>query len=140
MTIDDIIALCRAGYTKDDLAKLVTLDNAAPAAPAAPAALAAPAAPAAPVALAAPAAPAAPAALAAPAAPAAHVAPAAPAAPAAPVAPAAPAAQDADGIIAAINALGAQIKTMNIVATEQPKPQTAEEVLASIIMPRGGDM
>ena len=116
MTIDDIIALCRAGYTKDDLAKLVTLDNAAPAAPAAPAALAAPAAPAA------------------------HVAPAAPAAPAAPVAPAAPAAQDADGIIAAINALGAQIKTMNIVATEQPKPQTAEEVLASIIMPRGGDM
>lgn len=78
MTIDDIIALCRAGYTKDDLAKLVTLDNAAPAAPAA---------------------------------------------------------QDADGIIAAINALGAQIKTMNIVATEQPKPQTAEDVLASIIMP-----
>ena len=80
MTIDDIIALCRAGYTKDDLAKLITLDNAAPAAPAAPA-------------------------------------------------------QDADGIIAAINALGAQIKTMNIAATEQPKPQTAEDVLASIIMP-----
>ena len=89
MTIDDIIALCRAGYTKDDLAKLVTLDNAAPAAPAAPAALTAPAAPA----------------------------------------------QDADGIIAAINALGAQIKTMNIAATEQPKPQTAEDVLANIIMP-----
>ena len=86
MTIDDIIALCRAGYTKDDLAKLVTFDNAAPAAP---------------------------------------VAPAAPAAPA----------QDADGIIAAINALGAQIKTMNIAATEQPQPQTAEDVLASIILP-----
>ena len=95
MTIDDIIALCRAGYTKDDLAKLVTLDNAAPAAPAAPVA---------------------------------PVAPAAPAAPAAPV-------EDAGGIIAAINALGAQIKTMNIAATEQPKPQTAEDVLASIIMP-----
>lgn len=101
MTIDDIIALCKAGYTKDDLAKLVTVDNAAPAAPAAPAASAAPVAPA---------------------------APAAPTAPAAPV-------QDADGIIAAINALGAQIKTMNIAATEQPKPQTAEDVLASIILP-----
>jgi hypothetical protein len=98
MTIDDIIALCRAGYTKDDLAKLVTLDNAAPSAPAAPAA------------------------------------------PAAPVASAAPAVQDVDGIIAAIDALGAQIKTMNIAATEQPKPQTAEDVLASIIMPRGGDV
>ena len=85
MTIDDIIALCRAGYTKDDLAKLVTFDNAAPAAPAAPT-------------------------------------------------------QDADGIIAAINALGDQIKTMNIAATEQPKPQTAEEVLASIILPpKAGD-
>ena len=80
MTIDDIIALCKAGYTKDDLAKLVTFDNAAPAAPAAPA-------------------------------------------------------QDENGIIAAINALGAQIKTMNIAATEQPKPQTAEDVLASIILP-----
>jgi hypothetical protein len=98
MTIDDIIALCKAGYTKDDLAKLVTFDNAAPAAPAAPAAHAAPAAPT------------------APAAHAAH-------------------AQDADGIIAAINALGAQIKTMNIAATEQPKTQTAEDVLASIILP-----
>jgi hypothetical protein len=83
MTIDDIIALCRAGYTKDDLSKLVTLDNAAPAAPAA---LAAPE-------------------------------------------------EDAGSIIAAINALGAQIKTINIAATEQPKPQTAEEVLASIILP-----
>ena len=107
MTIDDIIALCRAGYTKDDLAKLVTFDNAAPAAPAAPVAPAAPAAP---------------------------VAPAAPAAPVAPAAPAAPV-EDAGGIIAAINALGAQIKTMNIAATEQPKPQTAEDVLASIILP-----
>ena len=83
MTIEDIIALCKAGYTKDDLAKLVTFDNAAPAAPSAPAAPA----------------------------------------------------QDAEGIIAAINALGAQIKTMNIAATEQPKPQTAEDVLASIILP-----
>ena len=107
MTIDDIIALCKAGYTKDDLANLVTFDNPAPAAHAAPAA------------------------------PAAHAAPAVPAAPAAPAAPSAPAApaQDADGIIAAINALGAQIKTMNITATEQPKPQTAEDVLASIILP-----
>ena len=93
MTIDDIIALCKAGYTKDDLAKLFTLDETA--------------APAAPVASAA------------------HAAPAAPAAPA----------QDENGIIAAINALGAQIKTMNIAATEQPKPQTAEDVLASIILP-----
>lgn len=99
MTIDDIIALCKAGYTKDDLAKLVTFDNAAPSAPAAPAA------------------------------------PSAPSAPAASAAPAAPAAQDAEGIIAAINALGAQIKTMNIAATEQPKPQTAKDVLASIILP-----
>ena len=103
MKLDDIIALCKAGYTKDDLAKLMTLDNAAPAAPVS--------APAAPVS-----------------------APAAPAAPAAPVAPAAPA-QDDNGIIAAINALGAQIKMMNIASTEQPKPQTAEDVLASIIMP-----
>ena len=87
MKLDDIIALCKAGYTKDDLAKLMTLDSAAPAAPAAP------------------------------------------------VAPAAPAAQDDNGIIAAINALGAQIKTMNIASTEQPKPQTAEDVLASIILP-----
>jgi hypothetical protein len=86
MTIDDIIALCKAGYTKDDLAKIFTFDYAAPAAPAVPSAPAAPA-------------------------------------------------QDADGIIAAINALGAQIKTMNIAATEQPKPQTAEDVLASIILP-----
>ena len=93
MKLEDIIALCKAGYTKDDLAKLMTLDNAAPAEPAAPAALAAPAA------------------------------------------PAAPAAQDDNGIIAAINALGAQIKMMNIAATEQPKAQTAEDVLASIIMP-----
>ena len=108
MKLEDIIALCKAGYTKDDLAKLMTLDNAAPAEPAAPAALAAPAAPA---------------------------EPAAPAALAAPAAPAAPAAQDDNGIIAAINALGAQIKMMNIAATEQPKAQTAEDVLASIIMP-----
>lgn len=88
MKLDDIIALCKAGYTKDDLAKLMTLDNTAPAAPA----------------------------------------------PAAPATPAAPA-QDDNGIIAAINALGAQIKTMNIASTEQPKPQTAEDVLASIILP-----
>ena len=81
MKLEDIIALCKAGYTKDDLAKLMTIDSAAPAAPAAPAA------------------------------------------------------QDENGIIAAINALGAQIKTMNIAATEQPKPQTAEDVLASIILP-----
>lgn len=94
MKLDDIIALCKAGYTKDDLAKLMTLDSAAPAAPAAPVS-----------------------------------------APAALTAPAAPAAQDENGIIAAINALGAQIKTMNIAATEQPKPQTAEDVLASIILP-----
>ena len=87
MKLDDIIALCKAGYTKDDLAKLMTIDSAAPAAPATPAA------------------------------------------------PAAPAGQDDNGIIAAINALGAQIKTMNIAATEQPKPQTAEDVLASIILP-----
>lgn len=93
MKLDDIIALCKAGYTKDDLAKLMTLDNAAPAAPTAPAAPAAPA----------------------------------------------PVAQDDNGIIAAINALGAQIKTMNIAATEQPKPQTAEDVLASIIMPPNPD-
>ena len=99
MKLEDIIALCKAGYTKDDLAKLMTIDNAAPAAPAAPAASVAPAAPA------------------------------------ASVAPAAPVAQDENGIIAAINALGAQIKTMNIAATEQPKPQTAEDVLASIILP-----
>ena len=99
MKLDDIIALCKAGYTNDDLAKLMTLDSAAPTAPVS--------------------------------------APAAPAAPAAPVAPAtpAPAGQDDNGIIAAINALGAQIKTMNIAATEQPKPQTAEDVLASIILP-----
>lgn len=94
MKLDDIIAMCKAGYTKDDLAKLMTLDNAAPAA---------------------------------------HAAPAAPAA--APAAPAAPVAQDDNGIIAAINALGAQIKTMNIASTEQPKPQTVEDVLASIILP-----
>lgn len=93
MKLDDIIALCKAGYTKDDLAKLMTLDNAAPAAPVS--------------------------------------APATPTAPAAP----APVAQDDNGIIAAINALGAQIKTMNIVSTEQPKLQTAEDVLASIILP-----
>ena len=105
MKLDDIIALCKAGYTKDDLAKLMTIDSAAPAAPATPAAPAAPATPA------------------------------APAAPATPAAPAAPAGQDDNGIIAAINALGAQIKTMNIAATEQPKPQTAEDVLASIILP-----
>ena len=96
MKLDDIIALCKAGYTKDDLAKLMTIDSATPAAPAAPAT---------------------------------------PTAPATPAAPAAPAAQDDNGIIAAINALGAQIKTMNIASTEQPKPQTAEEVLASIILP-----
>ena len=55
-------------------------------------------------------------------------------------APAAPVAQDDNGIIAAINALGAQIKTMNIASTEQPKPQTAEDVLASIILPpKAGD-
>lgn len=101
MKLDDIIALCKAGYTKDDLAKLMTIDSAAPATPAAPAA---------PV--------------------------SAPVAPAAP----APAVQDDNGIIAAINALGAQIKTMNIAATEQPKPQTAEDVLASIILPpKAGD-
>lgn len=89
MKLEDIIALCKAGYTKDDLAKLMTIDNAAPAAPAAP------------------------------------IAPAAPA----------PVAQDDNGIIAAINALGAQIKTMNIASTEQPRPRTAEDVLASIILP-----
>lgn len=93
MKLDDIIALCKAGYTKDDLAKLMTLDSTTSAAPAAPAA------------------------------------------PDAPAAPAAPVAQDDNGIIAAINALGAQIKTMNIASTEQPKPQTAEDVLASIILP-----
>ena len=86
MKLDDIIALCKAGYTKDDLAKLMTLDSAVPAAPAVSA-------------------------------------------------PAAPTAKDEDGIIAAINALGEQIKIMNITSTEQPKPQTAEDVLASIILP-----
>lgn len=95
MKLDDIIALCKAGYTKDDLAKLMTLDSTTPAAPPSPA----------------------------------------PAAPAAPAASVVPAAQDENGIIAAINALGAQIKTMNIASTEQPKLQTAEDVLASIILP-----
>ena len=38
-------------------------------------------------------------------------------------------------LLDAINGLTAQIKTMNIAQTEQPKPQTAEDVLASIILP-----
>lgn len=100
MKLDDIIALCKAGYTKDDLAKLMTIDSAAPAAPVAQddASIITQLRKASDGGL-------------------------------------IPAARDDNGIIAAINALGAQIKTMNIAATEQPKPQTAEDVLASIILP-----
>ena len=109
MELSDVIALARAGYTREEIAALNTPVAPAPAAPA-------PAAPA----------PAAP----APAAP----APAAPA-PAAPAPEAAPA--WAEALNTSIAALTQRITAINIGgAIPAQQPQTVDAILAEIIAPQ----
>ena len=122
MELSDVIALARAGYTREEIAALNTTDAPVVAAPAAPVVTA----PAAPV-VAAPAAPV----VAAPAAPI-----AAEAAPAAPIAAeAAPA--WAEALNANIAALTQRVTAMNLCGPIPPQqPQTVDAILAEIIAPQ----
>ena len=114
-TANDVLALCRAGYNSQQIALLArTAANdqqptPAPAAPAAPAP--APAAPAAP----APAAPAAP----------------APAAPA----PAAPAEPTPSDLMQQLQQLTGAIQMQNQLNSQQPQPETVEDILATVLEP-----
>ena len=122
-TANDVLALCRAGYNSQQIALLARAasDQQPAPAPAAPAAPVAPA-PAAP-------APAAP----APAAPAAP-APAAPAAPA-PAAPAAPAQPTTGDIMQQLQQLTGAIQMQNQLNSQQPQPETVEDILATVLEP-----
>ena len=71
---------------------------------------------------------------AAPAAPAAQAAPAAPAAPA-PAAPAAPQGATMDEILKSVQGLTQTFQNGFIMGAQQPKPVTAEDILANIINP-----
>lgn len=110
MNVSDILALARAGFNAQQIAALSGAISSAPAAaPAEPA----PAIPA-------------PAATSGPAS-----APAAPAAPAA-----APAAPDATAeILKQLGIISTQLTTNNIMGSNQPAPQTADQILAAIIAP-----
>ena len=117
-TANDVLALCRAGYNSQQIALLArAAANDQQPAPAAPT----PAAPAAP-------APAAP----APAAP----APAAPslAAPAAP-SPAAPAEPTPSDLMQQLQQLTGAIQMQNQLNSQQPQPETVEDILATVLEP-----
>ena len=114
-TANDVLALCRAGYNSQQIALLARAASDQQPAPA-------PAAPAAPVAPA----PAAP----APAAP----APAAPAAPA-PAAPAAPAQPTTGDIMQQLQQLTGAIQMQNQLNSQQPQPETVEDILATVLEP-----
>lgn len=74
---------------------------------------------------------------AAPAAPVAPPAPAAPAAPVAPAAPAVPAATSPDAaILAEIQKLTGAIQANSLLSSQQPKSETVEDILASVINPK----
>lgn len=118
MKLEDILILAKAGFTAEQIAALT--NEAAPAQPAAPEQSAAPAQPA---------------------------APAAPAQPAAPAAPAPAPAQELprpsdpnEGykqMMDAISELSSTIKASNIMGSSQPAQQSVDDILASIINPRG---
>ena len=113
MKLSDVIALARAGYTREEIAALNTTDAPVMAAPAAP--IAAEATPAAPI--------------------------AAEAAPAAPIAaeatPAAPIPAWAEALNANIAALTQRVTAMNLGgAIPAQQPQTVDAILAEIIAPQ----
>ena len=113
-TANDVLALCRAGYNSQQIALLArAAANDQQPAPAAPAPAPAPAAPAAP----------------APAAP----APAAPA-PAAP-APAAPAEPTPSDLMQQLQQLTGAIQMQNQLNSQQPQPETVEDILATVLEP-----
>lgn len=115
MKLEDILILAKAGFTAEQIAALT--NEAAPAAPEQPAA---------------------------PAQPAAFAAPAQPAAPAAPApAPAQELPRPSDPnegykqMMDAISELSSTIKASNIMGSSQPAQQSVDDILASIINPRG---
>lgn len=105
MTRDDILALARAGFSRAEIAAFA---QAAPVAPPAPAAPATPAAPAAPPAL---------------------------AAPPAPAAPAAAAAPEINTLLQRLGVLTDTLQSSALLQTQQPAPETADDILARIIAP-----
>lgn len=108
MNVSDILALAKAGFTAQQIAALSGAISSAPAAaPVEPAPTPAPAIPA----------------------------PAATSEPAA-AAPAAPAAPDATAeILKQLGIISTQLTTNNIMGSNQPAPQSADQILATIIAP-----
>ena len=115
MTLNDVIILARAGFTRDDIIAITRVNSVTPAAPATPAPAPATPAPA----------PAAPAP--APATPA--PAPAAPAP--APAAPATPTPAPADWMVQ----MEQMLQRHSIHQAEQPAPPSDDDILAAIINP-----
>ena len=124
MTYDDIVTLAKAGFTAEQIARLSAVQNTAqPTVPTAP--IAQPTVPTAPVAQ--------------PTIPTAPIAP--PTVPTAPIAqPTVPSqnpipANSPDYILQAINNVNDTMRQMQINMTNQPKPETTDDIIASIINP-----
>lgn len=116
MTYDDIVTLAKAGFTAEQIARLSAVQNTAqPTVPTAP--IAQPTVPTAPIAQ--------------------------PTQPAVPTVPAVPPVQgqnpipanSPDYILQAINNVNDTMRQMQINMTNQPKPETADDIIASIINP-----
>ena len=108
MTFDDIMALAKAGFTADQIAKLSAVQNTTqPTAPTVPTAPPVPTAPTVPT------------------------APPVPTAPSVPTAPY----NSPDYILQAINSVNDTMRQMQINMINQPKPETTDDIIASIINP-----
>ena len=116
MTYDDIVTLAKAGFTAEQIARLSAVQNTAqPTVPTAP--IAQPTVPTAPIAQ--------------------------PTQPAVPTVPAVPPVQgqnpipanSPDYILQAINNVNDTMRQMQINMTNQPKPETTDDIIASIINP-----
>ena len=116
MTFDDIIALAKAGFTADQIARLSAVQNTAqPTVPAVPPVQTQPAVP--PV----------------------QTQPAVPPVPPVQTQPAVPPVQapynSPDYILQAINSVNDTMRQMQINMSNQPKPETTDDIIASIINP-----
>ena len=107
MTFDDIMALAKAGFTADQIARLSAVQNTAQSTP--------------------------------PAVPPVQTQPAVPPVPTPPAVPPVPPVQapynSPDYILQAINSVNDTMRQMQINMSNQPKPETTDDIIASIINP-----
>ena len=116
MTFDDIMALAKAGFTADQIARLSAVQNTAQSTP-----------------------PAVPPVQTQPAVPPVPTPPAVPPVPTPPAVPPVPPVQapynSPDYILQAINSVNDTMRQMQINMSNQPKPETTDDIIASIINP-----